>query len=161
MLFHVSLPAQNPSQVAAVLAEIWGGRAYAFPPFPGSYIAFADDDRGTALEIYPKGQVMIPGDSEVDGREMAVSPHTETHVAMASPLSEDGIHAIARREGWQSRSCIRGGGMFGVVEVWVENVLMIEVLTAEMQVDYLASVSADNWEHRFGLKPLSTAAAHA
>lgn len=157
MLFHVSLPAHDPAHVAAVFAEIWGGRAYAFPPFPGSYIAFADDDRGTALEIYPKGQVMIPDDSEVGEREMAVPSHTETHVAMASPLSEDRIHAIAHREGWQSRSCVRGGGMFGVVEVWVENVLMVEVLTADMQAEYLASVSADNWERRFGLKPLASA----
>lgn len=160
MLFHVSLPAQDPAHVAEVLAEIWGGRAYAFPPFPGSYIAFADDGRGTALEIYPKGQVMIPGDHEVEERRIPGSPYTETHIAIASRLTEDQIHAIARREGWLSRTCLRGGGMFGVVELWVENSLMIEALTAEMQAAYLASVSADKWEAAFGVTPLA-AVAHA
>lgn len=40
--------------------------------------------------------------------------------------------------------CSRGG-LFDVIEVWLENVLMIEVLTAEMQAEYQAAFTVETW----------------
>lgn len=41
----------------------------------------------------------------------------------------DGIRAIANREGWRALVCNRGGGVFQLIEVWVENTFMLEVMT--------------------------------
>jgi hypothetical protein len=152
MLFHASLPTQNPERAAAVLAELWRGRAFPFPPLPGSFIVFADDEHGTCLELYPAGQVLVPGpqEAEATARPQAESAGTtETHVAIGVPLDEAEIHRIAAREGWMSRTCSRGD-VFHVVEVWVENRLMIEALTPRMQAEYLAGMSAENWAAYFG-----------
>jgi hypothetical protein len=62
---------------------------------------------------------------------------TATHAAVASPLQQAEVFAIAAREGWQAKYRKRGG-QFGVIELWLENATMIEVLTAEMQREYLA-----------------------
>jgi hypothetical protein len=61
---------------------------------------------------------------------------------MATPLDEDRVHAIAAREGWTSRRCNRGG-QFDVIELWLENDRMVEVLTAAMQAQYLRGGSIE------------------
>jgi hypothetical protein len=146
MLFHASLPARDPQRVASVLAELWRGAAYPFPPFPGSFVAIADDDRGTALEIYPAGQVLVPGPDEVGHRRVDDGRPSETHVAIAVRCDEATVHAIARREGWLCRTCSRGG-FFHVIEVWLENRVMVEALTDEMQREYLAFATRENWDN--------------
>ncbi len=55
---------------------------------------------------------------------------------MATPLEEEQVLAIARREGWTARVCSRGD-QFDVIEFWIENDRMVEVLTAPMQAQYL------------------------
>jgi hypothetical protein len=47
------------------------------------------------------------------------------------------VFAIAAREGWEAKYRRRGGA-FGVIELWLENRVMIEVLTDEMQAEYLS-----------------------
>lgn len=146
MIFHLSVAAQNPRHAAEVIAELWRGRAFAFPPFPESWIAFAGDDRGSAVEVYPLGRELVPGDKAVAMRAgPPASTGTATHLAIATPLSEDEVKAIAAREGWRALVCDRGG-LFHVVEFWVENRLLVEVLTPEMQREYLASMSPANWQ---------------
>jgi len=51
MLHHLSISAENPENVAQVLAEIMGGIVVPFRPNPGSFMAFALDEYGTELEI--------------------------------------------------------------------------------------------------------------
>ena len=74
MLFHMSIAGRDPRHVAEVIAEIWGGEAFVFPPVAeGSWIAIAGDDRGTALEVYDYlvfayfalfiGQAFFPSDN--------------------------------------------------------------------------------------------------
>jgi hypothetical protein len=146
MLFHASIGARDPSHVASVLAALWQGQAYPFPPFPGSFIAFAGDEHGTAIEIYPAGQVLVPGEEEVASSHVkdGMRP-TETHLAIGVPRSESEIHEIAKWVGWKSRTCVRGGA-FRVVELWVENRLLIEVLTPEMRQEYRAVAKPEIWE---------------
>ena len=56
--------------------------------------------------------------------------------AIGTELTADQIFAIARREGWPAKYRKRGGA-FGVIELWVEGWRMVEVLTPEMQQEYL------------------------
>jgi hypothetical protein len=151
MLFHLSIDAHQPRHVAAVLAELFGsGVVEPFPPVSdGCWMAMADDDRNTMVEVYPRGIVLDEADGDADafGKhacEGAGMRRHATHFAMASPLPVQEVLAIARREGWPAKYRKRGG-LFGVVEMWVEGERMIEVLTPEMQAEYLATMSVGGW----------------
>lgn len=141
MIFHLSIAAKNPQHVAGVIAELWRGRAMPFPPVAvGSWVALAGDDRNSLIEVYPFGSELRPADGDADAMAQTNSQPsglTATHAAVASPLEEGEVFAIAEREGWQAKYRKRGG-QFGVIELWLENATMIEVLTAEMQREYLA-----------------------
>ena len=51
MLFHVSVEADNPQQVAEALAQIWGGEAHPFPPVGvGSWVGPAADQPAGARD---------------------------------------------------------------------------------------------------------------
>lgn len=144
MLFHMSIAADNPRHVAGVIAELWNGEARRFPPISDdAWIALAKDDRGTCMEVYPHGTLLreTPGDADAHGAPGARDRFTPTHAAIATPLRQDEVLAIARRENWPAKYRKRGG-MFGVVELWIEGRQMIEVLTPEMQAEYLEAMGA-------------------
>ncbi len=140
MIFHVSIDAENPEHVAQVIAELWGGVAGPFSPVAkGSWVAMAGDDRNTSVEIYPRGTELVAADGDADlfARTGGNGAHSSTHFAMATQLGIDDVLAIARREGWPAKYRKRGG-IFGVIEFWIEGTRLIEVLTPEMQAEYLA-----------------------
>ena len=150
MMFHASVPAENTEHVARVLAELWRGVSFPFPPFPGSHIVLAADERGTEIEVCPRTQENIIGEFEVSTRRNpAATGHSACHLAIATPLSEAEVHDIARREGWHAMTCDRGG-CFHVIEFWLENCFLVEVLTAAMQREYLSFMTPDNWRRTFG-----------
>lgn len=60
MIHHLSIPARDTRHVADVLAELVGGVVTGFGPYPDSWIAWAGDDHGTAIEVYPVGTEMYP-----------------------------------------------------------------------------------------------------
>jgi hypothetical protein len=154
MIFHASIPADNPPHVARVLARLWGGKAYAFPPFPESFIVIAGDARGSELEIVPRKMEQVPGAAEVEPRFTdAPQDYSATHLAIATAMSEAEVLALAAAEGWTARVCDRGG-CFHVIEVWVENRLLLEVLTGEMQAEYLGFMKPGTWEQTFGVPAL-------
>jgi hypothetical protein len=145
MLFHLSIEADDPQRTAEVLAEIWGGKALPFPPVGvGSWMAFHGADNGTMIEVYPRGTVLTQTDSDAVGTVGEQRRANATHFAMSTDLPLERIYAIAEREGWSSKYC-RRGGKFGVIEVWIDGCQMIEVLTPEMQREYLDCVTVENW----------------
>lgn len=155
MIFHASIPADEPAHVARVLARLWNGTAHAFPPYPESFIVIAGDARGTELEIVPRKLEQVPGAAEVEPVFIdAPRPYSATHLAIATPLSEARVLALAAAEGWTARTCSRGG-CFRVIEFWVENKLMLEVLPDDMQREYLSFMQPGNWEKTFATPPLA------
>ncbi|MBO9581311.1 MAG: hypothetical protein J7498_10515 [Sphingobium sp.] len=148
MIFHISIPADDPAATAQFLAALWQGRAYAFPPFgKGSWVTMAGDDRNSAVEIYPRGTVMVHGGDEaydvqagqVDGvREQA------GHAAIATPLDIDQVIALAERFGIAARICDRGP--FHVIELWIDGCTMFEALTPAFQQEYLRAMTIEGWE---------------
>lgn len=152
MLFHVSIDARDPERVARVLGELFGsGKAAPFPPVAkGSWVALAMDDRNTTVEVYPRGTVLQPVEGDADGVGVPDPARgtdfgVATHFAMATPLTREQVLAVAEREGWPAKYRKRGG-VFGVIEMWLEGDRMIEVLTAEMQAEYLAALAPENVE---------------
>jgi hypothetical protein len=143
MLFHMSIAADDPKHVASVIAEFWGGAVMPFPPVSdNAWIALSGDERGTALEVYPQGTVLREGDGDVDahGESSGSDRFTATHGAIATNLDQTEVLSIAKREGWPAKYRKRGG-QFGVIELWIEGRQMMEVLTPEMQQEYLETMA--------------------
>ncbi len=144
MLFHASYPARNPKRAAEAVARLWGGRAFPFPVFEGSYIAMEGDKFGSAIEFVPSGCVLKPGEEEVVS-EMAKGGPSETHLAISTKLSERDVHALAKEYGYMARTCWRGETLFRVIEVWIDNTFLIEVLTPEMQQEYTRFMTPEKY----------------
>lgn len=160
MLFHVSISALNPERVARAIAALWDGAAMPFPPVgEGSWVAHAGDDRNTLVEVYPRGTEMFPGPGDGDAVGV-VNPHgsraTATHIAIATPFEIDTVMDIAARHGWLAKYCKRGDA-FGVIELWIENAVLVEVLTRAMQREYLEAATLENARAMFEQRELEAA----
>jgi hypothetical protein len=160
MIFHLSIDADAPQHVAEVIAELWGGVATPFPPvIEGSWVALAGDDRNTLIEVYPRGTEFVEGEGDTDayGVKGSNGRRSATHFAMATRLSVEQVLGIAARECWPVKYLKRGNA-FGVLELWVEGVRMIEVLTPEMQAEYSSTMTMEGWQAMLAMKSAPAAA---
>ncbi len=140
MIHHLSIPATDTRHVAEVLVELFGGVLSGFGPYPDSWIAWAGEEAGAAIEVYPVGTEMFPptGLGQAQFRHNpAASPFTATHATVSVQRSEAEILALGEREGWRAVRLPRGP--FDVIEFWIENAVMLELMTPEMTAAYLAS----------------------
>ena len=164
MINHISIAVNDPKKVADVLAEIWDGSVYPFPPAPGSFFVLANDGKGSAVEIIPAGTVITPGEGMPDENNIdaateefearfvksdIVPPYVATHVNINTKKSIDEIREIAKREGWRTLIANRGEGLFQLIEVWVENNFMFEVMTPEQTARYVEITSPEFMEKAF------------
>jgi catechol 2,3-dioxygenase-like lactoylglutathione lyase family enzyme len=137
MIHHLSIAARDPKQAAGVLAELMGGKAVPFPPNPGSYFALQLDDHGSGVEVYPAGTELQPGGETGGG--FVKKDHRgygATHFALSVATDGAKVQAIAEKAGWHCYDCNRGP--FHVIEVWVENETMVEILPPNYAAEYLA-----------------------
>ena len=93
MIHHISIPAQDTSNVANVLAEIFDGKIVDFRPTENAYMVWFGDDFGSAIEVYPEDVQLIPGDKEQPckfdkGNERQ---YTAVHAAMSISKSREEI----------------------------------------------------------------------
>jgi hypothetical protein len=142
MIHHLSIAARDPKQAAGVLAELMGGTAIPFPPNPGSFFALQLDDHGSGVEVYPAGTELQPGGAT--GGSFVRKDHRgfgSTHFALSVATDSATVKAIAEKAGWQCFDCNRGP--FHVIEVWVENETMVEVLPPEYAAEYLTFTRPD------------------
>jgi hypothetical protein len=143
MIHHVSIPASEPQHVAEVLAELMGGKCMPFGPLEGAFMAASGDEHGSMIEVYPERATLdIPrkDDQVVFGTNEA-PPHTwPFHVLLSVPLEREAIERIGTREGWRTKTFGRGirgqKPFFHVIEFWIENRLMIEVVSPPMAREY-------------------------
>jgi len=142
VIHHLSIAARDPKHAAEVLAELMGGTAVPFPPNPGSFLALQLDEHGSGVEVYPAGTELQPGGTtgghflKKDARA-----YGSTHFALSVATDAATVQAIAQRAGWHCFDCNRGP--FHVIEVWVENETMVEVLPPEYAREYLAVTRPD------------------
>lgn len=153
MINHISIAAENPEKAAKVIAELWGGMVIPFPPAPGSFMALANDGRGSGVEITPLHTVIVPGEGLPPEADFGVETRTEgyeakfvqadsapqyvaTHLNISTELTEEEVREIGRREGWRVLTCNRGEGLFQLIELWIENRFMLEVMTPAQTARY-------------------------
>jgi hypothetical protein len=128
MIFHASIPADEPERVARVMAEPWRGEYFPFL-FSGFFIVLASDQRGTEVEIAPRRLELVPAATQVSLLpNPAPSPYNAVHLNIAIRVSPEEALAIGAHEGWTTRVCDRGGS-FKVIEFWLENKFMLELMT--------------------------------
>ncbi|MBD2166135.1 hypothetical protein H6G04_17210 [Calothrix membranacea FACHB-236] len=159
MIHHISIAAQNPLLVAQVIAEVWRGKAFPFFPHPGSYMVFPMNEYGTGIEVYPLETKLSPGEGNEScqfAQETNSSGLTATHAAISVPTSQEEIEQIGKREGWRVVRCSRES-FFDVMEFWLENKVMLELLTPEMTSQYLAMTQPENIEKVFAEHALAAA----
>lgn len=163
MIHHVSIPARDPQNVARVLSELTGWQARPFlGPVPGAIMMLAEDGRGTAIEIYPDGALIEPGEGDAQSRfERAASPaYFPFHILLSLEVEPEHVEAVGAREGWRTLRCWRGPPgrpAFELIEFWVENRVMFEIATPEMLPNYLAVATAE--AHDRALAAMKRAAA--
>ena len=158
MINHISIAVNEPERVANVLAEIWDGMVFPFPPAPGSFFVIANDGKGTAVEVTPAGTVIVPGErlpaendvtaatEEFEAKFVKsdfVPRYVATHLNINTKKSIEEIRQIAKREGWRVLVANRGEGLFQLVELWVENTFMLEVMTPEQTERYVEITSPE------------------
>ena len=142
MIHHLSIPAEDPALVSKVLAEMLGGHVTKFGPYNNSFIAWADDEHGTAIEVYPAGTEMFPdaGRGQANFRHNpSASGFVATHATVSVQLTTAEIYAVAEQHGWRAIELSRGS--FDVIEFWIENRVMLELMTQEMTVAYLRATA--------------------
>lgn len=166
MIAHVSIPARNPRETALLLAALIDGEAFAFPVVPGASIAVARDGSGLAIEVYPDTMAHHPGVGGVDPDRPPEGPKampwedqvyadgaqlrpSAFHFAVASPLDDEQILRLAHRAGLRALKCERGG-VFGLVEVWLDDAILVEVLSAREVARYRAFMTPAGCAAMFG-----------
>jgi hypothetical protein len=114
------------------------------------------------VEIIPSDVHLVPGigypdqtnftrETITDDYEATFVPGNErslfssVHLNINSPLDEESIKAIARREGWRCFTANRGRGAFQLIELWIEDRFMLEVNTPEMTAVYQQVATPENW----------------
>jgi hypothetical protein len=141
MIHHLSIPATDTRHVADVLVELFDGVLTGFGPYRESWIAWAADEWGTAVEVYPAGTEMFPPDGPGQAQfrhDPTASGFIATHATVSVRRSAEEILALGAREGWRAVRLSRGP--HEVIELWIENRVMLELMTPEMTADYLAAV---------------------
>ncbi|MEJ1963456.1 MAG: hypothetical protein WDO56_18625 [Gammaproteobacteria bacterium] len=148
----MSIPADDPGRVASVIAEIWRTEAFPFV-FPGSFIVIPDDERGTEIEVVKRGDEQVPAAVEVGLRvNPGPSPYSEVHVNMVARIGEADVLALAAREGWIARVCDRR--FFKLIELWVENRFLLELLTEAEAARYRSFMSKAGWRAVLASEPM-------
>lgn len=150
MIHHVSIPAGDPEHVATVLAELLGGYVGPFVgPFPGSWVAYAEDAFGTGFEVYPERLVLVPGEGDRDCGSALAEPvrHTAFHALVTVKVDRASIERIGAREGWRTRHFWRGPNpavrLFELYEMWIENRVLLELVTEDMAAAYVKIANGD------------------
>ncbi len=158
MINHISIAVNDPQRVANVLAEIWDGMMFPFPPAPDSYFVMANDGRGTAVEVTPAGTVLVPGEGLPDENDLQAETgefeakfvagelrprYVATHLNINTKKSIDEIREIANREGWRVFVANRDGGLFQLIELWLEDSFLLEVMTPEQTARYIEITDPD------------------
>lgn len=152
MIAHMSVPSATPMETALFFAALIDGVAFDFPVVAGAAIAVARDGSGTAVEVYPPAMAHHPGTGQADHTatlngpaampwEDQIYPEPEDgrassfHLAIETRLTRAEVMSRANTLGWRSLFCERAG-VFGVIEVWIDNRYLVEVLTTEEAVRY-------------------------
>jgi len=166
MIAHVSVPARNPKNTALLLSALIDGQAFPFPVVEGAWIAVAEDGSGLAIEVYPQAMAHHPGKGDPDPAIVPAGPQTlpwedqihpdgdqlrpsAFHLALATKLPDEAVIKLAKDAGLRAVPCDRAG-VFRLVEVWLDNQVLVEVLNPVETERYRAFMNPAGCAAMFG-----------
>lgn len=162
----MSIPSDDPRRTAHFFAALIDGDVFDFPPVVGAAIAVARDGSGVAVEVYPVGMAHHPGEGEPMPIEVPADPAampwedqifpepmdrspSSFHLAIETRRTRDEVIALARTRGWRTVVCDRAG-VFGVIEVWIDDRVLVEALTREESERYRRFMNPRGCAEMFG-----------
>ncbi|HYZ61212.1 MAG TPA: hypothetical protein VE650_02065, partial [Acetobacteraceae bacterium] len=115
---------------------------------------------GTMIEVYPEDITLRPGATEADQvvpvRNQQAPDSVSFHVLLSVSTSLGHIQRIGAREGWRTQLYGRGAPgqkpFFHVVEFWVENRIMLELVPEEMMDAYTELFQFPVLDDYFGMR---------
>ena len=143
MIHHVSIPARNPEHVARVLAELFQGYAGPFiGPMAGAWVVYQEDGFGTGIEVYDERTILAPGEGDEMGEVRLGEPPLGVafHALISVKADRATIERIGARERWRTQHFWRGPPgrpLFELYELWIENRVMLEIVTEDMLAAYV------------------------
>lgn len=151
MIHHISIAAQDPLRVASVLAEIWNGKVYKFL-YPDSYTVMPFDNYGTAVVVLTQKDVFALGVDDEPAQLSRIAPtnFVATHAAISVPITQKQIEQIGKREGWRVLTRAQGDDALRLVEFWLENRILFELLPPEFKPQYLQTMQPEVIEQILG-----------
>lgn len=166
MLYHASINAFNPRRVADGLGAILGAKTVRAPspPYPyGAWFVCYGDDNGSLIEVLPWGIVQDPLMAGGIDHDDQMRQRSGFHLMLGTPRNQDVVLAVAEREGWRAR-VVEGRG-YSSIHVWVENSVLLEVMTPAMAEAYVTmfgrgGISVLEQRLRFIEDAMSLRAAH-
>jgi hypothetical protein len=142
MILHVSVTADRPEATARTLATLLGGQAIPLGPAKGSWTAVGPDPIGNVIEVMARGTELHRSEGAVQTVPGAPARHSGFHVLMESVMSESEIIEVAAASGATAHRSSRG--VFGdLIEFWIDDCLLIEVLPCEWARTYRRLLGSD------------------
>jgi hypothetical protein len=129
---HLSLGVKDPKRAADAVAELTKGNVESFHPVKGAYVCLWPDWSGQFIEFYPKEVQLVPTEKGAEFQSgKGTSEFSSTHINVRTDLTGDEVNVIAGRYGYKHYFRPRDGGPLH--EVWIENVLLIELVTKDLR----------------------------
>jgi hypothetical protein len=142
MILHASVVADRPKETAQVLATLLGGVALPLGPGEGTWTAIGPDPIGNLISVLARGSEFhrVTG-GHPDTRSGAPARHSGFHLLIETRLTEQEVLELAREHACHAQRAAHGA--FEVIEFWIDDCLLIELVTPELGLIYRQTVASD------------------
>lgn len=144
MILHVSYTVASPRSAAEAVAQLMAGEAFPFPELgQDAWIAIAGDDHGTLVEFLLHGTEF----HYVSGGTVAhlygeKKRQSGCHILIETPFDVARVLAIAEERGCRAHRA--NHGHIEVIEFWIEEHLLVEVVTPDLAAAYRSMATIAN-----------------
>lgn len=146
MILHASVVADEPRNTAETIARLLGGIALPLGPGDGTWSAIGPDPIGNMISVLERGSEFHRTQGHVDTRKGEPVRHSAYHLLVDTMLSEAEVLRLAEDRGCHAQRAKHGA--FDVIEFWVDDCLLIEVVTPEMGRDYRELIQSQELRQR-------------
>lgn len=146
MILHSSIVADDPKATADTLARLLGGIALPIGPGEGCWTAVGPDPIGSMISVLARGSEFHRNGEGVATRMGKPVRHSAYHMLIETDLSEADIQRLAGDSGCHAQRATHGP--FEVIEFWIDDCLLIELVTPELGQAYREVIKSDDLRAR-------------
>ena len=146
MILHASVVADEPRSTAETLAVLLGGMALPVGPGEGTWSAVGPEPIGNLISVLARGSEFHRTNDHVETRPGKPVRHSAYHLLIETPLAESQVLDLALERGCAAHRARHGA--FDVIEFWIDDCLLVEVVTPELSKSYRATLHSDELRAR-------------